>query len=180
MRAKQKTAPVAQLAAERGGGAYNPPHGSGETSQNGKSGTAKAWRLAFAVIALLSLVPIWAVLVSGAVEGASSAKARALKAETALVTLAKVDSDAERIQKAGLSRNFTVRDFAIVDGDGVAVGNKVVLLTEKEKPISAAPGPLLLRAKKGNIGCATVEIRDGAERYQLCLDENEPIQTFVK
>lgn len=119
---------------------------------------------AAAVIALLLLLP------------AADQDQESMSAEQARV----LQSNAAAIAGAGLQAGLvTVRDWHVVDGDGVLLNGVPVIVGAAPVPVQIGKGALVLTAKPGTMGCVTLEIRDAAGfGGHLCLAPGQPLYTF--
>lgn len=91
------------------------------------------------------------------------------------------DQNRIALEKNGLSRNFRVRDFGAVDQDEVILnGSPAIVLTGSPTPVAAAPGSMNMKAIAGTQGCVSIEVQDDKLTYQLCLQDGEQINTFIK
>lgn len=85
------------------------------------------------------------------------------------------------LEKNGLSRNFTVRDFGVIDADKVIMnGSPAVVLSASPTPIAGNPGGMELSAGAGSQGCVSIEVTDAGMTYQLCLKDGDAINTYIR
>lgn len=116
-----------------------------------------------------------------ATTGGNSATEKALHVEQATIAAQEAERDLELIKKKGLSRTFTVRDFASIDNDAIIVNSaETVVLTDAPRQLTGTPGALHLVAHEGRLGCVTVELQDEKNIYKLCLRNNETLDTFIQ
>ena len=130
-------------------------------------------------------LPGWLPFASGAAVVAAvialllplpAADQESMSAEQARV----LQSNAAAIASAGLQAGLaTVRDWAVVDGDGVLLNGVPVIVGAAPVPVQIGKGALVLTAKPGTVGCVTLEIRDAAGfGGHLCLAPGQPLYTF--